>query len=348
MIRRDQIADAQPSPPDTPLVDRHGRRIRYLRLSVTDRCNLRCRYCMPLGGEDHVPHTMVLSYEEMLRIIGICTGRGVRKVRITGGEPLTRKGIVQFIERLSALGGVRDVSLTTNGVLLAGMAGDLKKAGLQRVNVSLDTLDRAKFSHITRVDAFNDVIRGICAAYEHGLHPVKINVVAIRGFNDCEIEDFARLTLRLPVEVRFIELMPVGCITKYPENEHISGREIRERIEERFGELHRLEGGLGPASMYRIPGAEGLVGIIGALSEHEFCVSCNRIRITARGRLRTCLFSEDELDLLGPMRNGVTDGELERLIEDGVRMKPPAHGVCRGAAHVHGGLLRTGMSRIGG
>lgn len=330
-----------------PLIDLHGRTIRYLRISITDRCNLRCRYCMPLGGVQWVPHDEVLTYEEMLRILRICIVRGVEKIRITGGEPLMRKGLVEFIARVSAIEGLRDLTLTTNGIRLESMAQPLKMAGLSRVNVSLDTLDRKKFAYITRVDAFDQVIRGICAAQEHGLSPVKINVVAIRGFNDTEIVDFAGLSIDLPVEVRFIELMPIGCISKYPEHEHISAEEIRDAVVRRFGTLEQMTRGLGPAWMYRIPGARGTIGLIGALSERDFCGSCNRIRITATGRLRPCLFSEDQLDLLGPMRAGIPDEELEALIEEGVRRKPPGHGVCRGMDLVTDSV-RAGMSDIGG
>lgn len=330
-----------------PLIDLHGRQIRYVRISITDRCNLRCRYCMPVCGVDWVPHEQVLSYEEMLRILRICIARGVEKVRITGGEPLLRRDIVGFISQLNSTGGLKDLTLTTNGILLEPLALPMKEAGLRRVNVSLDTLDRKKFAYITRVDAFDKVIRGICAAQEHGLTPVKINVVAIRGFNDGEIEDFARLTTTLPVEVRFIELMPVGCITKYPEHENISAEEIRDIIERRFGPLDQMKRGLGPAWMYRIPGAPGSVGLIGALSERDFCGSCNRIRITATGQLRPCLFSEDQIDLRGPMRSGISDTDLEGLIEEGVRRKPPGHGVCRGMDLFHG-VARTRMSDLGG
>jgi cyclic pyranopterin phosphate synthase len=330
-----------------PLVDLHGRRIRYVRISITDRCNLRCRYCMPLGGVQWVPHDLVLTYEEMLRILRICITRGVEKVRITGGEPLLRKGLSGFIAQMNAVGSLKDLSLTTNGVLLEPMAKELKEAGLSRVNVSLDTLDREKFAYITRVDAFDRVVRGICAAHEHGLSPVKVNVVAIRGFNDTEITDFAKLTMDLPVEVRFIELMPIGCISKYPEHENISAEEIKDMIEARFGTMEGLKRGLGPAWNFRIPGAQGSIGLIGALSERDFCGSCNRIRITATGQLRPCLFSERQIDLRGPLREGITDEELEGLIEQGVRAKPPGHGVCRGADLVHG-AIRTRMSDIGG
>lgn len=330
-----------------PLVDLHGRRIRYMRISVTDRCNMRCRYCMPSGGVEWVPHEQVLSYEELLRIMRICVRRGVEKVRITGGEPLLRKGIVDFIAQVSGIDGLRDLTLTTNGILLESMAPRLKAAGLKRVNVSLDTLDKEKFAYITGIDAIDDVVRGICAAHEHGLSPVKINVVAIRGFNDQEVAAFARLTVELPVEVRFIELMPVGCITKYPEHENISASEIKEAIEQRYGPLEEQPRGLGPAWIFRIPNAKGRIGVIGALSERDFCGSCNRIRITATGQLRPCLFSEEQLDLKGPMRAGISDDDLEVLIEEGVRRKPPGHGLCRGMDLVHVGV-RAKMSDIGG
>jgi len=337
-----------PEPKARGLVDLHGRAIRYLRLSVTDRCNLRCRYCMPPVGTEWVPHEDVLSYEEMERILGVCSRLGVSKVRITGGEPLLRKGIEGFIARISAMGAVKDLSLTTNGVLLAGKARELRRSGLHRVNVSLDTLDRKKFAHITRVDAFDDVIRGICAAYEHGLRPVKVNVVAIKGFNDDEVAEFAGLTVRLPVEVRFIELMPLGCVSRFPELVHVEAGEILARIEEAYGGLEELEKGLGPATVYKIPGAHGRIGIIGALSGHAFCASCNRIRITARGRLRPCLFSEEELDIMTPLRSGVTDEELEAVIVEGVRRKPASHGACRGTSIGDRGPLRQAMHTIGG
>lgn len=330
-----------------PLVDLHGRHISYIRVSITDRCNLRCRYCMPDGGVQWVPHDQIIHYEELLRILKICISRGVKKVRVTGGEPLLRKGIAEFIRELSGLEGLEDLSLTTNGVLLESMAKELKAAGLRRVNVSLDTLDREKFAYITKVDAIDDVIRGICYAHEHGLTPVKINVVAIRGFNDSEIPDFAGLTVSLPVEVRFIELMPIGCITKYPEHEEMEAEEIKNVIESLYGPMEHLSAGLGPARIYKIPGAKGNIGIIGSLSEHDFCRKCNRIRITARGRLRPCLFSEREIDLLSQIRSGVSDEALERLIEDGVSMKPPSHGVCRGLDLVQDGP-RSKMSDIGG
>jgi GTP 3',8-cyclase len=313
-----------------PLVDLHHRHIRYLRVSITDRCNLRCRYCMPASGVEWVPHDQIMSYEEHLRILGICIPRGVEKVRVTGGEPLLRKGLVEFISSIGAIDGIKDLSLTTNGLLLSSMAPALKHAGLKRVNVSLDTLEREKFSYITKVDAFERVVEGILSALDHGLTPLKINVVAIRGFNDDEIPAFAHMTLNIPVQIRFIELMPLGCVARYPDHERITAPEIMRAIEQIHGPLEPLDAGLGPALIYRIPGAKGSIGLIGSMSEHGFCEKCNRIRITAKGTLRPCLFSGNEIDLLGPMRKGIMDRELEELIEEGVRNKPTSHGSCKG------------------
>jgi GTP 3',8-cyclase len=330
-----------------PLVDLHHRHIRYMRISITDRCNLRCRYCMPSSGIEWVPHERIMHYEEYLRILKICLKKGVEKIRITGGEPLVRKGLPAFIEQIGSISGLKDLSLTTNGILLSSMASELKKAGLMRVNVSLDTLDRGKFAYITRVDAFEKVVEGILIALQSGLSPLKINAVAIRGFNDDEIPAFARLTTEMPIEVRFIELMPLGCISRYPDHERISAADIKGTIEEIYGPLEHLEGGLGPARIYRIPGAEGSIGLIGSMSESSFCSTCNRIRITATGALRPCLFSQEQLDLLGPMRKGISEAALEELIEEGVKRKPSSHGACRGEQIIQDGP-GSQMFTIGG
>jgi GTP 3',8-cyclase len=330
-----------------PLVDLYNRQIKYVRISVTDRCNLRCRYCMPGSGVKWVPHEKIMRYEEYLRILSLCVSRGVEKVRITGGEPLIREGLCNFIAAVNELQGLTDISLTTNGLLLSSMVHDLKKAGLRRINISLDTLNKDKFSYITRIDAFDKVIEGIVNALDSGLSPVKVNVVAIRGFNDDEIPDFARVTLSMPVEVRFIELMPLGCVSKYPEQERITATEIKESIEKACGPLEQLEGGLGPAVIYKLSGALGKIGLIGSMSDHGFCSKCNRIRITATGTLRPCLFSEQERDILGPMRSGVTDDELQNILEEGVKQKPLSHGTCRGQQIVPDGLQSL-MLNIGG
>jgi len=312
----------------TPLIDTHHRRIKYLRISVTDRCNFRCRYCMPEGGIEWLPHESIMKYEEYLRILKICIPRGVEKVRITGGEPLVRKGLADFIESVKEIDGLKELSLTTNGVLLPQQAPDLKKAGLDRVNISLDTLDRDKFSYITRVNAFAQVRESITAALKYEFSPVKINVVAIRGFNDDEIPAFAAMTLDSPVEVRFIELMPMGCASRYGDHEVISSEEIKDIVEGRHGTMVPVEYTQGPASVFKIQGSQGKIGLIGAMSEFSFCSTCNRIRITANGHLRPCLFSNDHIDLLTPMRQGISDTGLEELIEEGVRKKQRSHGMC--------------------
>lgn len=289
-----------------------------------------------------------MKYEEYLRVVEICLSRGMDKVRITGGEPLVRRGIVDFIRDMGKFPGLKDLSLTTNGMLLSAMAGDLRKAGLQRLNISLDTLKKEKYTHITRVDAFDQVIAGIRRAAEEGFSPIKINVVAMRGFNDVEIPDFAELTLRYDADIRFIELMPMGCANRFGEYELINAEEIRGIIEERFGPLEDAEYIHGPAKVTKIKGAKGRLGFIGALSEHNFCSRCNRIRITASGHLRPCLFSGDEIDILTPMRQGISDKELEALIEEGVRMKNLNHMLCAGSApSAHQGC-KAMMHTLGG
>jgi len=332
----------------TPLIDTHQRRIKYLRISVTDRCNFRCRYCMPEGGIEWLPHESIMKYEEYLRILRICVPRGVEKVRITGGEPLVRKGLTEFIASVKGIEGLMELSLTTNGVLLKQQASALKSAGLDRVNISLDTLDRDKFSFITRVNAFDQVREGIMAALKYEFSPVKINVVAIRGFNDDEISEFAAMTLDVPVEVRFIELMPMGCASRYGDHEVISSEEIRSVIEDRLGRMVPVEYTSGPARVFRIEGAKGKIGLIGAMSEYSFCSTCNRIRITASGNLRPCLFSDDHIDLLTPMRKGISDIELEELIEEGVRIKQRSHGMCMGQHNIPHQGCDSLMNTIGG
>jgi cyclic pyranopterin phosphate synthase len=281
---------------------------------------------MPAGGVEWLPHDNIMRYEEFLRIVRIFVSRGVGKVRLTGGEPLVRKGLIGFISSLKSLDGLNDLSLTTNGVLLAPLAQDLRQAGLARVNISLDSLDRDKFYHITRVDAFEKTQAGIQAALEYGLGPVKINVVAIRGFNDDEISAFAAMTVSTPVEVRFIELMPMGCGARFGNGKILDSREIKKTIESMFGKMEQLPSGLGPAKVFRIGGAKGSIGLIDAVTDKGFCSRCNRVRITADGHLRPCLFSDYSVDLLGPMRRGISEKGLEELIERGIENKPAGIG----------------------
>jgi cyclic pyranopterin phosphate synthase len=323
------------------LIDGFSRKIRYLRISITDRCNLRCRYCMPDEGVQWLPHEGIMRYEEMLRIIHICSEMGVDKVRLTGGEPLIRKGLLGFIERIKEIEGINDLSLTTNGVLLYEAAQDLKSAGITRLNISLDTLKKEKYSYITRVDAFDNVMRGIEKAIELGFI-VKINVVAISGFNDDEIINFAMHALDKDIEIRFIELMPMGCAARFGNGNVFKAEELKDIIESEYGTLDPVKGGLGPARVFKIKGAKGKIGFIDPMSEHSFCSRCNRIRLTANGHLKLCLFSEDSIDLLNIMRNGISDKELSSFIKESVKLKP-GHGI-----HIDGKNGKGDMNRIGG
>lgn len=322
-------------------VDGFNRSISYLRVSVTDRCNLRCTYCMPPEGIPCVSHGEILRYEEILRVVRAGAELGISKIRLTGGEPLVRAGIVSFVEMVAAVPGVDDLAMTTNGILLHRFAKDLARAGLHRVNVSLDTLRPDRFQRITRLGRLEDVERGLEAAHNAGLEPIKINTVLMRGVNDDEIVDFARRTVGEPFHVRFIEEMPVGASgaeTFYPVPE------ARRQIEDAFGPLevaHQRRGN-GPASYYRIPNAVGTIGFISALSEH-FCSRCNRLRLTADGRLRPCLLSDYEIELREALRSGISDEQLKELILSAVAAKPERHHLEQGSAPVG-----RSMSQIGG
>ncbi len=310
----------------TNFVDKYQRVINYLRLSVTDRCNLRCIYCMPEEGLKFEPRNKILTYEEMHRVVTLCARHGIRKVRLTGGEPLVRKGIVAFIERLCHIDGLEEITLTTNGVLLKDLALPLRECGLHRINVSMDTLKPEKFYQITRRDYFYRVWEGIEEAQSAGFDSIKINVVAMRGVNDDEILDFARLTFKNAFQVRFIEMMPLGESNVFSAAMFLSIGEILNMIRGletiRSIESNPLDG---PAQRYAIDGAKGEIGLIGALS-HGFCQKCNRLRLTADGHLRGCLFSDQETDIKSPLRQGKSDDFLIELITNAVRNKPKSHG----------------------
>ncbi|MEJ5364036.1 MAG: GTP 3',8-cyclase MoaA [Desulfosoma sp.] len=327
------------------LVDGYQRQVDYLRLSVTDRCNLRCTYCMPAGGFQFLPHEAILRYEELLRLVRITTGLGIRKVRVTGGEPFVRKGIVSFLKRLCAVSGVDDVSVTTNGLLLECMAKDLWDAGIRRINVSLDTLQPRKYAAITGVDAFDAVWRGLCAALDRGFSPVKINVVAMKGVNEDEIEALARLTLAYPFHVRFIELMPFRP-DSYKER-YLPSDLVMEKIAS-VGPIIPCSShnGNGPARYYQFPGAPGKIGLISPMS-HHFCPTCNRLRITAEGSLRTCLFAERDVDLRRLLRNGASDADIARLILQAIQSKPEKHRLNEGSLPRRKCVSRP-MTSIGG
>ncbi len=307
------------------LLDLYRRKINYLRISLTDRCNLRCSYCMPEEGIPLIPHQEILTYEELLRVISVFVTEGISKVRLTGGEPLVRKGVVDFISRLSRMEQIEDLSLTTNGIFLGELACHLKKAGLKRVNISLDSLRRERFAQITRRDDFNRVWAGIEAAIREGLSPIKINMVAIQGVNDDEIESFARLTFEYPLTIRYIEYMPSGNGKVWQESDTLTISKIRSRLE-RVGKLIVIPSDRwdGPAKRFRIEGAAGEIGLIGPVSSH-FCDDCNRLRLTSDGKIRTCLFSDEEIDLKEILRRGGTDSQIREQILSALATKPKRH-----------------------
>ena len=325
--------------------ENNNRTINYLRISITDRCNLRCIYCMPENGVGFMSHDSILRYEEILRIVKLSIQKGIRKIRLTGGEPLVRKGFTEFIKRLGNIEGLKEITLTTNGVLLKEFAADIKAGGINRINISLDSLKRERFFKITGHDLFNQVWEGIQEAERVGFDPVKINIVAIKGINDDEIEDFARLTLEKPYHIRFIENMPVGKDNGWRMESFISIMEIYNLIQ-KIGPLtpilkrNPLDG---PAQRFVLDGAKGEIGLIGALSNH-FCDICNRLRLTADGHIRSCLFSDEEIDIKTALREGKGDAEILALMEKAIREKPKSHNLSLLGPR----NCTRGMSSIGG
>lgn len=309
------------------LLDLFKRKINYLRISITDRCNLRCRYCMPEQGIPLIPHEEILTYEEILRIVRVFGTEGISKVRLTGGEPLVRKGIVDFVFHLSQIEEIKDLSLTTNGILLKELAQDLKRAGLKRINISLDSLRKERFSQITRKDEYERVWAGIEEALKVGLSPIKINMVAIQGLNDDEIESFAALTLHLPLIVRYIEYMPSGNGEEWKESNILTIPQIKNRLEN-VGKLIPIPPDQwdGPAKRFQIEGALGEIGLIGAVTSH-FCHDCNRLRLTSDGKIRTCLFSDEEIDVKELLRNGGSDRDLKEQLLVALAKKPERHSI---------------------
>lgn len=309
-----------------PYSDSFARPIEYLRVSVTDRCNLRCRYCMPEDGVKTISHDNVLRYEEIVRIVRVAVSMGFVHVRLTGGEPLVRADIVTLVERLAAIPGLDDLSMTTNGMLLEKYAGQLAEAGLRRINLSLDTLQADRFRTITRLGDLQKVLRGREAALQAGMRPVKVNTVVVRGMNDDEVVDLARLTLLPDWHVRFIEVMPLGTGTHWSEDGVVPASEIRARVEAGLGRLIAVRGetGVGPARYYQLPGAAGTLGFISAVTEH-FCTGCNRLRLTSDGQLLPCLMSNRAIDLRTPLRAGADNGELRAIFEKAILAKPMGH-----------------------
>ncbi len=314
------------------LIDNLGREISYLRVSVTDRCNYRCIYCKPEEQFEFIPHEKILRYEEIVEIIEEAVNLGVTKVRITGGEPLVRKGVVDFIKKLKEIKKLEDISLTTNGFFLSEYAEKLKDAGLNRVNISLDSLQEEKYKRITRGGSLEKALKGIDSALKAGLLPIKINTVLIRGINDDEVEDFVRLTLGRPLNIRFIEFMPSGEELKDNyRDKFISVLEIKESLSEKYSfRPIDINLGNGPAKYYQIKGGQGTIGFITALSQH-FCKTCNRIRLTSEGKLRPCLFSNMEVDIKQAIRNAKTDDKIIRSkiirnnIGEAINIKPEGH-----------------------
>ncbi|MFO7964797.1 MAG: GTP 3',8-cyclase MoaA [Desulfobacterales bacterium] len=305
--------------------DLYNRHINYLRISVTDRCNLRCVYCRPSGRIAKLSHDDILRYEEILRIIHIMAEMGLVKIRITGGEPLVRKGLVPFLQKITAVSGIQDVSLTTNAVLLSNYVQDIYNTGIRRLNISLDSLHRSTYKAITGSDSFNRVWAGIQDALSAGFDPIKINFVALRGINDHEIETFARLSYTYPFHVRFIEQMPIGD-TAFRVEDPLLSDEIKYILESSVGKLIPVENGIldGPAKRYKFGGFKGEIGIISPIS-HHFCETCNRLRLTSNGLLRPCLLSDYSEDLKTPLRSGCSDDHLARIIIKAIKNKPAKH-----------------------
>jgi len=314
------------------LIDNFGREISYFRVSITDRCNYRCIYCQSEKEFEFIPHQEILRFEEIVEIVQEAVNLGITKVRVTGGEPLVREGIVNFIRQLRKINKLEDISLTTNGFFLPEYAEKLKDAGLNRVNISLDSLQEEKYKKITRGGSLEKALKGIDSALKAGLLPIKINTVLIRGINDDEVEDFVRLTLERPLNIRFIEFMPSGeeVINEF-EDEFISVQEIKEKLIKKYL-LNPIKISIanGPAKYYQIKGGQGTIGFITALSQH-FCKTCNRIRLTSEGKLRPCLFSNIEVDVKQVIRNIKTDDKIIRSkiirnnIVEAVSIKPEGH-----------------------
>jgi GTP 3',8-cyclase len=326
-----------------PMNDSYGRRINYLRISLTDACNLRCVYCMP---EDMTFRSRqeLMTDEELLLLVRVGASLGVNKIRLTGGEPTIRPHLVELVREIANTPGITDLAMTTNGLLLPKLAQPLAAAGLRRVNISIDTLDAKKFRQITRWGDLDDVWRAIRASEEAGLVPIKLNCVIVRNFNDGDdMVQLARLTLENDWDVRFIEMMPFGEISDFQQTNVVTFQEMRQRIEAVFGPLEEASYDfVDPSRPFRIPGAMGTLGFISSVTE-PFCQGCGRVRLTADGKLRLCLLRDDEVDLLTPLRAGASFEELRILMRDGAYHKPWGHGLAQGVI-----AEKRMMNQIGG
>ncbi len=327
-----------------PLVDSFGREIKSLRVSVTDKCNFRCTYCMPVEGLQWLPKDEVLTFEEIHRLVRILAAMGVSEIRLTGGEPLVRRDVPALVELLAETPGVEDLSLTTNGVLLDRLAAPLVAAGLRRINVSLDSLSHVRFAEITRRDALDAVLRGLEEAERYPeLRPIKVNCVAVKGFTEAEVPALAALARRKPYVVRFIEFMPLDADEAWNEDKVLTGAEIRALVEEHWPLVEVPAKPSSTARRFRFADGAGELGFVSPVSE-PFCSTCDRIRLTADGRLRTCLFSRAEWDLKSPLREGADDAEVAALVRRAVQRKELKHRINEA------GFVRASrsMSQIGG
>ncbi len=327
------------------MIDHYGREIQYMRLSITDKCNYRCQYCMPEEGIPDVGHENILRFEEMEIIVRAATELGIHKFRLTGGEPLVRKGVVDFVKRLKEIPGVEELTMTTNGALLGDLAAPLKKAGLDRVNISLDSMRHSRFREITRLGNLDDVYAGINAATDAGLTPIKLNVVIMKGVNDDEIIDFVQLTMQHPFEVRFIELMPFSG--NEPLSTQYMSRDDMMKMLPALRPVDAIPKETGVAELYTYPGARGRIGFISPLS-HCFCGTCNKVRVTADGKLKTCLHSNQEFDLKPALRVGEKDTTsrkdgVKKALEEGILSKEERHHLSPGKKSVD-----RNMNKIGG
>jgi cyclic pyranopterin phosphate synthase len=330
--------------PVEPLVDSWGREIRSLRVSVTDKCNFRCTYCMPAEGLEWLRKDEILSFEQIARLVRVLAGMGVREVRLTGGEPLVRRDLPVLVEMIATTPGVEDLSLTTNGVLLDRLAGPLVAAGLRRINVSLDSLSHVRFAELTRRDALDQVLRGLEEAERYReLRPIKVNCVAMKGFTEEEVPALAELARRKPYVVRFLEFMPLDADEAWAGDKVLTGAEVRALVEKRWPLVEIPAKPSSTARRFRFADGVGEIGFVSPVSE-PFCSTCDRIRLTADGQLRTCLFSRREWDLMTPLREGASDEELAGLVRWAVRHKELKHRVS------DPGFVRASrsMSQIGG
>ncbi|KAF0159369.1 MAG: molybdenum cofactor biosynthesis protein [Syntrophaceae bacterium] len=330
------------------MLDKYDRDINYLRVSITDRCNLHCTYCRPKEGISLKGHDDILRYEEIIRIVSQTVKMGLVKVRLTGGEPLVRRGFVKFAAALKQIQGLQDISLTTNGILLDQYAEDIFKAGITRINISLDSLNKDKYFQITRGGHLDDVFRGIAAAGKAGFSPIKINAVVIKGFNDDEVLDFAQLALKKPFQIRFIELMPISGVNANQPEDFLPTNQLFKRISKQF-KLEPLAGKKnktdGPARIYKVKGGAGEIGFINPVSDH-FCSICNRLRLTADGKLRACLLKDEEIDLRAALSRHCNDDELAALIQQAILLKPEKHDLDCTDRHLK--KCHRDMSDIGG